>query len=68
MDIIKRIFQNMGDKNIRTKLPGDICRPVMCLMEYNSSKTQIGTKFQGLSACFNELKMKVETVCPGFQF
>ena len=37
-------------------------------MESDSNKTEIGTTFQGLSACFKELKMKVETVCQGFQF
>ena len=34
----------------------------MCLMEYISGKTETGTKCQGLSASFNESKMKVETV------
>ena len=62
--ITKRICENIHQK----KYSGDICRPVMYLMEYISGKTEIGTKFQGLSASFNEYKMKVETVCQGFQF
>ena len=64
---MKKITRRSCENINQEKYFCDICFPVMCLMEYISGKTETGTKCQGLSASFNENKIKVETVCQGFQ-